>query len=115
MSSTGQKPDSIRALTVNGWTIDLDVAVTYRLDETKLRAIDNNWKDRYEADLARPYTRYILRGVIPQFSADEIIKAGRKDIEQIISEQLEKKLAEHGLVLIEFAILDARVPILESD
>jgi regulator of protease activity HflC (stomatin/prohibitin superfamily) len=115
MSSTGQKPDSIRVLTVNGWTIDLDVAVTYRLDETKLRAIDNNWKDRYEADLVRPYTRYTLCGVIPQFSADEIIKTRRKDIEQVISKQLEKKLAEHGLVLIKFAILDARVPLLDSD
>jgi regulator of protease activity HflC (stomatin/prohibitin superfamily) len=110
MSSTGQNPDSIGARTVNGWSIGLDVAVTYTLDETKLRDIDKNWKDRYEADLVRPNTRYIVRDVIPQFSADEIIKTGRKDIEQIISKQLEKKMAEHGLILIKFAISDARAP-----
>jgi regulator of protease activity HflC (stomatin/prohibitin superfamily) len=110
MSATGQKPDSIGARTANGGSIDLDVAVTYTLDETKLRDIDNNWKDRYEADLVRPYTRYVVRDVVPQFSADEIIKTRRKDIEQIISKQLEKRLAEHGLILIKLAILDARVP-----
>jgi regulator of protease activity HflC (stomatin/prohibitin superfamily) len=107
-SSEGQiqGDDSIRARTMDGQEINVDASVIYAIDPAKIIDMHIEWQDRYQDNVVRPLARGIIRDMASQYGIQEIVSSKRADMEQKISDELEKKLGENNLVLVDFILRD---------
>jgi regulator of protease activity HflC (stomatin/prohibitin superfamily) len=99
--------DSIKATTLDGQKIEVDLSVTYAVDTSKIVALYKQWRNGYEAGLVRPQSRGITRNVVTGYTFDEI-SAKNKQIEKAIFDQLAPELAENELTLVKVDVIDIR-------
>jgi regulator of protease activity HflC (stomatin/prohibitin superfamily) len=107
-SSEGQVQgdDSIRARTMDGQEINVDASVIYSIDPTKIIQLHIEWQDRYQDNVVRPLARGIIRDIASQYGIQEIVSTKRADMEQKITDELNKKLGENNLILVDFILRD---------
>lgn len=98
--------DSIRARTNDGQEVFIDASVIFAVDPDRTIEVHIEWQNRYTDELIRPVTRGIIRDVASQYGIEEIVSSQRTELEVAITEQMEEKLTENGLVLVDFVLRD---------
>ena len=96
--------DSIEARTLDGQVIYVDASVIFSIDPKKVVEVHIAWQDRYANDLVRPLARGVIRDAVSQFRVDEVVSTKRFELEQMITNALQEKLQENGLVLEDFVM-----------
>lgn len=96
--------DSIQARTRDGQQVSFDASVIYQPDPLRIVALHQTWQDRYEDQVVRPLARGILRDMASQYGVEELVSTKRAELEQKITEEFSRKLAEQNLILIDFVL-----------
>ena len=104
-ASSGEKPDSIRAITIDDKEVFVDISVVYAVDPENILDMHLFWQDRYHHDLVRPMSRGVTRNVIEQYIFDEMVSM-RAEIQQGIFDELETGLREHYIILVDVTLID---------
>ena len=98
--------DSIRARTKDGQEVYIDASVIYGIDPEKVVLLHINWQDRFQDEVVRPLARGIIRDMVSQYGVEEIVSTKRVDLEDKITREMETKLSENDLVLVDFVLRD---------
>lgn len=111
MSSVAQEgqtsgDDSVRARTKDGQEVFIDASVIYAIDPAQVVQLHINWQGRFEDEVVRPLARGIIRDAASQYGVEEIVSSKRIELERLITQELEKKLAENDLELTDFVLRD---------
>jgi len=101
-----QGNDAVRARTVDGQEIFLDITVIYAIDPAKVNIIHQSWQNRYENDFIRPTVRGIVREEASNFRAEEIYGERRSELEDNIQTTMKARMTEQGLQLTDLLIRD---------
>ena len=64
--------DSVKATTLDGQKIEIDLSITYSVDASKILDLYKTWKDGYEAGVVRPMSRGTTRAVVAGYTLGEI-------------------------------------------
>jgi regulator of protease activity HflC (stomatin/prohibitin superfamily) len=96
--------DSITARTSDGQELLVDASVIFAIDPNKIINIHIFWKNSYVDNLIRPQARGAIRDVISQYGVQDVVSTKRLEMTDKIRQQLDQKLSENGLVLIDFII-----------
>jgi regulator of protease activity HflC (stomatin/prohibitin superfamily) len=99
-----QGDDSVTARTADGQEIFIDASVIYQIDPSKVVQLHINWQSRYTDELIRPQARGIVRDTVAQYSVDEVISSKRLEMIQMMNERMTEKLADNGLLLVDFVL-----------
>ncbi len=97
-----QGDDSITARTFDGQEIFLDASIIYAIDPGEVVGVHIDWQNRYQDELVRPLARGVMRDAVSQYKLEEVLSTKRLELTQQIRDQVEKKLAENGLTLVDF-------------
>jgi regulator of protease activity HflC (stomatin/prohibitin superfamily) len=98
--------DSIRARTKDGQEVFIDASVIYAIDPAKVISLHIDWQDRYQDEVIRPLARGIIRDMASQYGVEEIVSTQRVELEDKITTELETKLGENDLLLVDFILRD---------
>jgi regulator of protease activity HflC (stomatin/prohibitin superfamily) len=99
-----QGDDSVAARTSDGQEVLIDASVIYAVDPTQVVEVHIDWQNRYDRDLVRPLARGIIRDEAAQFRVDEIVSSKRFELISSITERLEERLEDNGILLVEFVL-----------
>ena len=99
-----QGDDSITARTSDGQEIFVDASVIFSIDPTKVVEVHIKWQDRYRNELVRAQARGIIRDAVSQFGVEEVYSTRRLDMVDEVERQMAIKLAENGLLLVDFVL-----------
>jgi len=69
-------------------------------------ALHITWQSRYQDEVIRPLSRGIIRDIASQYGVEEIVSTERVAMEQLITEELARKLADNDLELGDFVLRD---------
>ncbi|MBE0688964.1 MAG: hypothetical protein IH587_02435 [Anaerolineae bacterium] len=98
--------DAVRARTVDGQEVRIDVTVLFSIDPDKGNTIHERWQNRYTDDFIRPTARGIIRDVVSGFRAAAIYGLERGEMEVDIQSQLNQRMSEEGLTLTDLLVRD---------
>jgi prohibitin 1 len=111
-TSTGegqvQGDDSIEARTKDGQQVYIDASVIYAVDPLHLVNLHITWKHAYEDNVVRPVSRAAIRDAVSQFGVEEIVSTKRGELEQTISDSIEKGLSNNNLQMVSFLLRNIR-------
>jgi regulator of protease activity HflC (stomatin/prohibitin superfamily) len=96
--------DSITARTSDGQEVFIDASVIYTLDPNKIAQVHIEWQNRYQDELVRPQSRGIIRDIVSQYGVEDVVSNKRSDLVDKIDKALTAKLADNGLVLVDFVL-----------
>jgi regulator of protease activity HflC (stomatin/prohibitin superfamily) len=99
-----QGDDSVAARTSDGQEVLIDASVIYAVDPDQAIQVHIDWQNRYDRDLVRPLARGIIRDEAAQFRVDEIVSSKRFELITSIRQKLERRLAENGILLVDFVL-----------
>lgn len=98
--------DSVESRTLDGQRIFVDASVIYHIDASKVTFVHKTWQKRYDVDLVRVQARGIVRDVVSQYRVDEAVSTKRFEMEDRITQELARVMAENGLILDDFVMRD---------
>lgn len=101
------QPDFIEGKTKDGQKIQVDISVTYAINQEEVIELYTSWQNRYRDDLVRPASRGITRDALTLYAFDEILEK-QEEIETLIFNELESSLAKNYIILVGFDLLDVR-------
>jgi regulator of protease activity HflC (stomatin/prohibitin superfamily) len=96
--------DSIAARTADGQEVLVDASVIFAIDPAHVVQLHIDWQNRYTDDLVRPLTRGVIRDAASQFGVEEIVSSKRVEMTEMVRSQISTKLAENGLVLVDYVL-----------
>ena len=96
--------DSVTARTADGQELFIDASVIFAIDPDKVIDVHIQWKKRYTDELVRPQARGIIRDAASQFGVEEIVTSERDAFKDSMQSILAQKLADNGLILIDFVL-----------
>ncbi len=96
--------DSLWSPTSEGLQVGVDSSTRFKLDPRKVAAIHNNFRNTYVEVLVRPGIRSIVRHHVSQHTVTEVYGPKRAEIQQNITEDLQKRFEGSGLLLLSFDI-----------
>jgi len=99
-----QGDDSITARTSDGQEIFVDASVIYAIDPEKVVQVHIDWQTRYDQELVRPLARGVIRDVVSQYKVEEVVTTQRVKMISQISEDMNSKLEDNGLKLVNFIL-----------
>lgn len=99
-----QGDDSIAARTSDGQEIFVDASVIYAIDPDKVVQVHIDWQKRYDNELVRPLARGIIRDVVSQYKVEEVVTSKRVEMISQISTDMNQKLENNGLSLVDFIL-----------
>jgi regulator of protease activity HflC (stomatin/prohibitin superfamily) len=99
-----QGDDSITARTADGQEIFVDASVIYAIDPAEAVQVHIDWQDRYTDELVRPVARGVIRDVVSQYKVEEVVTTKRVEMTNQISSDMQQKLADNGLSLVNFIL-----------
>lgn len=99
-----QGDDSITARTSDGQEIFVDASVIYAIDPGKVVQVHIDWQKRYDNELVRPLARGVIRDVASQYKVEEVVTSKRVEMISQISNNMNEKLQENGLSLVNFIL-----------
>ena len=99
-----QGDDSVAARTSDGQEIFLDASIIYAIAPEEVVDVHIVWQNRYTDELIRPLTRGVIRDAVSQYRVEEVYSTLRAEMAEAITTQLEKKLADNGLILTDFIL-----------
>ncbi len=99
-----QGDDSITARTSDGQEIFVDASVIYAINPAKVVQVHIDWQTRYDAELVRPLARGVIRDVVSQYRVEQVVTTQRTELISQISTNMNQKMADNGLQLVEFIL-----------
>jgi regulator of protease activity HflC (stomatin/prohibitin superfamily) len=96
--------DSVSARTADGQEVYVDASLIFAIDPAKVVQVHIRWQDRYADGLVRSQARGIIRDAVSQYNVEEIITTKRLEMVGKITEVLQQRLEENGLVLRSFIL-----------
>jgi len=96
--------DSIAARTSDGQEIYVDASIIFQIDPTQIINVHIRWQDRYTNELVRAQARGIIRDAVSQYGVEEVYSTRRLDMTNQVRDQMEVKLGENGLLLVDFVL-----------
>jgi regulator of protease activity HflC (stomatin/prohibitin superfamily) len=96
--------DSIAARTADGQEIFVDASVIYAIDPAKVVQLHIDWQDRYTDELVRPLARGVIRDIVSQYKVEEVVTSKRVEMTTRISDDMQQKLGDNGLSLVNFIL-----------
>jgi regulator of protease activity HflC (stomatin/prohibitin superfamily) len=96
--------DSIAARTADGQEIFVDASVIYAIDPAKVVQLHIDWQNRYTDELVRPLARGIIRDIVSQYKVEEVVTSKRVEMTTRISDDMQQKLGDNGLSLVNFIL-----------
>ncbi|MBM4424058.1 MAG: hypothetical protein FJ030_11805 [Chloroflexi bacterium] len=96
--------DSIPARTKDGQQVQIDASLIYAIDPAKIINLHITWQNRYEDSVVRPVARAAIRDAVSQYGVEEIVSSKRAELEQAITDEIAKTLAEQNLMLSDFLL-----------
>ena len=103
-----QGDDSIEARTRDGQQVYIDASVIYAIEPTKLIQLHIRWQNRFQDNVVRPVARAAIRDAVSQFGVEEIVSSKRTQMEQMITESIERGLSDNDLVMSDFLLRNIR-------
>ena len=82
----------------------MDASVIYAVDQNKVIQLHIDWQSRYVEELVRPLARGIIRDAVSQFGVEEVYSTKRVEMTEMIQAEMNRKLAENGLQLVDFVL-----------
>lgn len=102
-----QGDDAIRARSVDGQEVQIDLTVIFSIDPTNINTLHRNWPLRNYVDgLLRPTSRSIVRDVVATLAAEEIYGGSRELMQDQISERLVNQIAGQGILVTSVLVRD---------
>jgi len=86
-------------------TVSVNLAVNYRVDTSKSYSIIKNIGKNYEEILVSPAVNEVMKSIIAQYSAEQSI-TNRRTISTSLIKELNEKLAESGIFVVDINIID---------
>ena len=110
VDSEGAVPgdDSIQARTKDGQIVFVDASVIYAVNPAEVVNLHITWQDRYEDGVVRPQARGVIRDAVSQYGIEEIVSSKRAELEQLITQEMERGLANNNLTLVDFVLRNIR-------
>jgi regulator of protease activity HflC (stomatin/prohibitin superfamily) len=99
-----QGDDSVTARTADGQELFIDASVIFAIDPDKVIDVHIDWKGRYIDELVRPQARGIIRDATSQYGVEELVTSQRDEFKESMQEALASKMAENGLLLVDFVL-----------
>ncbi|HEX9090663.1 MAG TPA: prohibitin family protein [Anaerolineales bacterium] len=99
-----QGDDSITARTSDGQEIFVDASVIFAIDPEKVVQVHIDWQNRYDVELVRPLARGVIRDVVSQYRVEQVVTTQRTEMIKQISANMNDKLGNNGLKLIDFIL-----------
>ena len=96
--------DSVAARTADGQEVFLDASVIFQPDPAQIIQLHINWQRRYADELVRPLARGIMRDAVAKYRVEEVYSTRRTEITQEITDKMRQKLAENGIILVDFVL-----------
>jgi len=96
--------DSIEARTSDGQKVLVDASIIFAVDPTKVVDVHITWQDRYDRDLVRAQARGVIRDAVSQFGVAEVYSTKRFELVDLVSSELDEKLTDNGLILVDFVL-----------
>ncbi len=96
--------DSITARTADGQEIYVDASIIFQIDPAQVVNVHIRWQDRYTDELVRAQARGIIRDAVSQYGVEEVYSTRRLDMTKNVADQLQAKLNENGLELVDFVL-----------
>jgi prohibitin 1 len=100
--------DSIEARTKDGQQVYIDASVIYAVDPKQLINLHITWQDRYQDNVVRPVARAAIRDAVSQYGVEEIVSSKRTELEQNISDTIQKGLQANNLIMSDFLLRNIR-------
>lgn len=94
----------VAARTSDGQEVFIDGSVIFSIDPAEVIDVHIQWKNRYDTELVRPQARGIIRDAASQYGVEEIVTTQRDAFKDQIVAELTGKLAENGLILVDFVL-----------
>lgn len=112
VATEGQKPsdDSIASLTKEGLSVELDITMLYRVNESQASDLYREVGVNFEEKIIRPEIRSVIREVIAQYEAKDIYSDKRQEAAQMIFNLMAEKLALRGVVLEDVLLRNVELP-----
>lgn len=112
VATEGQKPsdDSIASLTKEGLSVELDITMLYRVNESQASNLYREVGVNFEEKIIRPEIRSVIREVIAQYEAKDIYSDKRQEAAQMIFNIMAEKLALRGVVLEDVLLRNVELP-----
>jgi regulator of protease activity HflC (stomatin/prohibitin superfamily) len=104
----GATDDSIQVRTKDGQQVYIDASVIYAINPLNAVDLYRTWRFNYEDGLVRPQARGVIRDVASQYGVEEIVSTKRAEMQQLITEELERIFIENNLVLRDFVLRNIR-------
>ncbi len=98
--------DAVRARTVDGQEVSLDITVLYSIDPTKANIVHTRWPVGYQDNFVRPTVRGFVRDTISQYRAVDIYGEQRSAVETNIQDLLAARMATEGFILSDVLVRD---------
>lgn len=96
--------DSIAARTSDGQEIYVDASIIFQIDPAQIINVHIRWQDRYTNELVRAQARGVIRDAVSQYGVEEVYSTRRLDMTTQVRDQMEVKLGENGLLLVDFVL-----------
>jgi regulator of protease activity HflC (stomatin/prohibitin superfamily) len=93
------KKDDGSFQSIEGLTMRVDFSVRYALDPDRLAVTVRNLPEDIDGEVVAPVVLGALHNAFPNFTVREIFSERRQEIQNRISTELEKRLAENGIAL----------------
>jgi len=91
--------DAIAARAKDGASILIDITVLYRLDSQQASDVYKNIGLNYQEKVIRPAIRSVIRGVVANFTVNEVYSSKREAVESSIFELLVEDLGSRGVII----------------
>ncbi|MBZ0292930.1 MAG: hypothetical protein K8L99_10245 [Anaerolineae bacterium] len=101
-----QGNDAVRARTIDGQEIYIDITVIYSIDPNQANTVHVRWQNRYQDDFVRPTIRGITRDAVSRFTAEDIFGERRSELEDSIQSVMEGRMAQEGFTLSDLLVRD---------
>jgi regulator of protease activity HflC (stomatin/prohibitin superfamily) len=94
----------VTARTSDGQEVFIDGSVIFSVDPERVIEVHIAWKSRYSTELVRPQARGIIRDAASQYGVEQIVTSQRDAFKDRIQTELARKLADNGLILVDFVL-----------
>lgn len=99
--------DAIRARSVDGQEVQVDLTVIFNIDPQNINTLHTNWPlQNYVDGLLRPTSRSIVRDVVALLAAEEIYGGSREIMQDRIASELTNQLVPQGIAVTSVLVRD---------
>ncbi|MEM1326900.1 MAG: prohibitin family protein [Bacteroidota bacterium] len=105
-----QLEEAMQVLSSNGLNITVDVTIRFHPAYAEIGDLHEKFGEGYKETLVRPEVRSAVREIVGRFQPEELYSTKRDEVQGLITQNLEKVLADNYIVLKAVLIRDIELP-----